>query len=165
MSKFNLLKGYWQVPLSKHVQEILAFITPSGLYSYTVMPFGSRNAPETFQRLMNRLVAGLEGCTVYLDDVVVYSDTWFSHLRCIRALFDRLAEACLTVNLAKCEFTRATVTYLGRVVGQGRVAPVKAKVLAIEGYLQPTTKKELQRFLGLVGYYRCFCKNTPLCSH
>lgn len=119
--------------LSKHAQEISAFITPSGPYSYTVMPFGLRNAPTTFQRLMNCVVAGLEGGTVYLDDVVVYSDTWFSHLRRIRALFDRLAEACLTVNLAKCEFARATVTYLDRVVGQGWVAPVQAKVLAIEG--------------------------------
>lgn len=109
VSKFDLLKGYWQVPLSPHAQEISAFITPSGLYSYTVMPFGLRNAPATFQRLMNRVVSGLEGCTVYLDDVVVCSETWHSHpIQRIRALFDRLAAAHLTVNLAKCEFARAS---------------------------------------------------------
>lgn len=159
VSKFDLLKGYWQVPLSKRAQEIAAFITPTGLYSYTVMPFGLKNAPATFQRLMNRVVSGLEGCSVYLDDLVIYSDTWHSHLQRIRALFDRLAEAHLTINLAKCEFAMATVTYLGHVVGQGCVAPVQAKVLAVEKYPQPTTKKELQRFLGLVGYYRSFCKN------
>lgn len=159
VSKFDLLKGYWQVPLSKRAQEVAAFITPSGLYSYKVMPFGLRNAPATFQRLMNRVVAGLAGCAVYLDDLVVYSDTWFSHMQRVRALFDRLAEAKLTINLGKCEFARATVTYLGRVVGQGRVAPVHAKVSAVEQFLQPTTKKELMRFLGMVGYYRCFCKN------
>lgn len=159
VSKFDLLKGYWQVPLSKRAQEIAAFVTPSGLYSYTVMPFGLKNAPATFQRLMNRVTAGLEGCSVYLDDLVVYSDTWHSHLRRIRALFERLAEAQLTVNLAKCEFARATVTYLGRVVGQGSVSPVDVKVAAVAAFPQPTTKKELQRFLGLVGYYRSFCKN------
>ena len=112
-----------------------------------------------FQRLMNRVVAGLEGCAVYLDDLVVYSDTWHSHLQRVRALFERLALARLTVNLAKCEFAMATVTYLGRVVGQGCVAPVEAKVCAVSKFPQPTTKKELQRFLGLVGYYRSFCKN------
>lgn len=159
VSKFDLLKGYWQVPLSKRAQEISAFVTPSGLYSYKVMPFGLKNAPSTFQRLMNRVVAGLKGCAVYLDDLVVYSDTWHSHLQRIRALFERLAEARLTVNLAKCDFAMATVTYLGRVVGQGRVAPVQAKVMAVSKYPQPTTKKELQKFLGLVGYYRSFCKN------
>lgn len=159
VSKFDLLKGYWQVPLSERAREIASFITPSGLYSYSVMPFGLKNAPATFQRLMNRVVAGLEGCSVYLDDLVVFSDSWDSHLRRIRSLFERLADARLTVNLAKCEFARATVTYLGRVVGQGRVAPVGAKVIAVAGFPQPTTKKELQRFLGLVGYYRSFCRN------
>lgn len=86
------------------------------------MSFGLRNAPATFQRLMNLVVAGLGGCAVYLDDVVV------DHLQHIGALFSRLAEAHLTVNLAKCEFARATVTYLGQVVGQGQVRPVDAKV-------------------------------------
>ncbi|KAG1928561.1 gag-pol fusion protein [Pimephales promelas] len=162
VSKFDLLKGYWQMPLSRHAQEISAFINPSGLYSYRVMAFGLRNAPATFQRLMNRIVTDLKGCAVY--DLVVYSDTWHSHLQRIRALFERLAEAHLTINLAKCDFARATVTYLGRVVRQGRVAPVQDKVRAVERYPQPTTKKEFQRFLGLVGYYKSFCKHCKHCS-
>lgn len=90
---------------------------------------------------MNLVVNGLHGCTVYLDDVVVFS---------------RLAEACLTVNLAKCDFAKATVMYLGRVVGQVEVHPVDTKVKAVMQYPVPTTKKELVRFLGLVGYYRVF---------
>ena len=159
VSKFDLLKGYWQVPLTQRAREIAAFITPTGLYSYAVMPFGLRNAPATFQRLMNRVIGDMQGCAVYLDDVVVYSETWETHLERIRELFTRLAEARLTVNLAKCEFARATVTYLGRVVGQGQVRPVGAKVQAVAQFPPPTTKKELMRFLGLVGYYRSFCRN------
>ncbi len=159
VSKFDLLKGYWQVPLSKRAREICSFVTPSGLYSYTVMPFGLRNAPATFQRLMNEVVSGLQGCAVYLDDVVVYSETWEEHLCRIKALFDRLVWANLTVNLAKCEFARATVTYLGKIVGQGEVQPVHAKVTAIKVYPTPSTKKELMRFLGMAGYYRSFCAN------
>lgn len=72
---------------------------------------------------------------------------------------ERLAEACLTGNLAKCEIPQATVTYLGRVVGQGLVLLVRAKVAAIDRFPLPTTKEELQRFLGMVGYYRGFCCN------
>lgn len=159
VSKLDLLKGYWQVPLTQRAQEISSFITPSGLFSYTVMGFGLRNAPATFQRLMNRLVNGLKGCAVYLDDVVVYSNTWHEHLNQIRALFDRLAQGNLTLNLAKCDFAKATVTYLGKVVGQGQVRPVMEKVTAVAQFPTPTTKKELMRFLGLVGYYRCFCRN------
>lgn len=159
VSKFDLLKGYWQVPLTKRAREVSSFITPSGLYSYTVMPFGLRNAPATFQRLMNRVVSGLRGCAVYLHDVVVYSDTWEEHVQRIDALFDRFVWARLTVNLAKCEFAKATVTYLGKVVGQGVVRPVQAKVMAVQQFPPPTTRKELMRFLGMVGYYRGFCRN------
>ena len=87
VSKFDLLKGYWQVRLSKHAQEASVFITPSGLYSYRVMPFGLKNAPATFHCLMNHLVSGLKGCSVYVDDLVIYSDTCHSHLQRIQALF------------------------------------------------------------------------------
>uniref|UniRef100_A0A8C1I8K6 Gypsy retrotransposon integrase-like protein 1 n=1 Tax=Cyprinus carpio TaxID=7962 RepID=A0A8C1I8K6_CYPCA len=159
VSKFDLLKGYWQVPLTKRAQEISTFITSEGLFSYNVMSFGLRNAPATFQRLMNRVVSGLEGVAVYLDDVVVFSDSWEQHLEHVADLFSQFEEAGLTVNLAKCEFAKATVTYLGKVVGQGCVRPVRAKVEAIDQFPSPTTKKELMRFLGLVGYYRGFCRN------
>jgi hypothetical protein len=101
----------------------------------------------------------LEGCAVYLDDVVIHNDTWPSHLSRLSALFERLVTANLTVNLAKCEFAQATVVYLGKLVGQGQVRPIRAKVLAIDNFPPPSTKKELMRFLGMIGYYRSFCYN------
>lgn len=116
--------------MSPHAQEVLAF-TSSGLYSYSVMSFGLRNAPPTFQHLMNRIASGLQGCAVYLNDVVIYSDGWSEHLECIRALFTRMLHACVTVNLAKCRSAQATVVYLGKVVGQGQVMPVHTKMAAI----------------------------------
>lgn len=76
------------------------------------MPLGLRNAPATFQRLLNQIVAGLEGCSVYLDDLIIYTDTWHAHLHWIRALFNRLADAKFTINFAKYEYTKATVTGL-----------------------------------------------------
>ncbi len=63
------------------------------------------------------------------------------------------------MNLAKCEFGQATITYLGKEVGQGQVRPLGAKVTAIAGFPTPTTRRELRRFLGMAGYYRSFCKN------
>ena len=159
VTKLDLLKGYYQIPLTARAQEVSAFVTPSGLYTYNVMSFGLRNAPSSFQRLMNYVTSGLEGCAVYLDDVVTVGDTWALHLSRLAALFERLQAANLTVNLAKCEFAKATVTYLGKVVGQGEVRPVRAKVMAIDNFPPPVTKKELMRFLGMVGYYRSFCFN------
>lgn len=140
VSKFDLLKGYWQILLTERAKEISSFITPSGLLSYTVMSFGLRNAPATFQHLMNMVVAGLEGCAVYLNDVI-YSDTWEEHLACVKQLFDRLSDARLTMNLAQCKFAKAIVVYLGKVVGQGKVCAVQAKVSEVQKYPVPTTKK------------------------
>ena len=96
---------------------------------------------------------------MYLDDTVCHADTWNTHLSPIQALFERLLAANLTINLAKCEFAQASVVYLGKVVGQGVVRPVRAKVLAIDRFPPPTTRKELMRFLGMAGYYRGFCSN------
>ena len=77
----------------------------------------------------------------------------------IRPLFECLTAAHLTVHLAKCEFAHATVAYLGHVVGQGKVRPAQVKVLAVEQFPIPTTKKKLMRFLEMVGYYHRFCNS------
>ena len=159
ISKFDLLKGYWQVPLSEHAQEISAFVTPDGLYQYTVMPFGMRNAPATFQRMINLVVSELEGCAPYIDDVVIYSHSWEQHVRQLGSVFIRLKEANLTVNLMKSKFCHAKVIFLGHVVGLSQVTPVTTKVEAVYRFPVPSDKRELMRLLGMVGYYRKLCPN------
>jgi len=75
VSKFDLQKGYWQAPLTACAKEISAFVTPDGFFQYTVMPFSIKNAPATFQHMVNRVIAGLQGCEGYIDDVVVHAET------------------------------------------------------------------------------------------
>ncbi|XP_037776712.1 uncharacterized protein LOC119573573 [Penaeus monodon] len=159
VTKIDLLKGYYQVELTENARRIAAFVTPDGLFEYKVMPFGLRNAPATFQRLINGVIRDLEGVQAYLDDLVITSDTWEEHLERLRTLLARFAEAELTINLAKSEFGHAKVIFLGHVVGGGTVAPVTAKVEAILQFPTPTDRKSLQRFLGMAGYYRRFCPN------
>ena len=159
VSKFDLLKGFWQIPLTERAKEVSAFVTPKGLYQYKVMPFGMRNSPATFQRLINSVIAEIEGCEGYIDDVIIYSDTWEEHLKIMRKFFQRLSDAKLTINLLKSEFGCGHVTYLGHVVVQGQVKPVEAKVEAISMSPQPASKKHVMRFLGMTGYYRKFCQN------
>ena len=88
VTKFDLLKGFWQVPLTDRAKEVSAFATPNGLYQYKVMPFGMKNSPATFQRLVNNVICGLDGCDAYIDDVIIYSDSWSDHLQRIRKFFD-----------------------------------------------------------------------------
>ena len=159
VSTFDMLKGYWQVPLTQRAREISAFVTPSGLYQYKVMPFGMKNAPATFQRMVNKLVRDIDGCEGYIDDVVIFSDNWSDHIRQIERFFQIMREAKLTINLMKSEFGKATVKCLGHIVGQGQVRPLDAKIQTIVKFPIPTSRKELARFLGMAGYYRNFCLN------
>lgn len=101
----------------------------------------------------------MSGCEACLDDVVLYSASWPEHVQQIRELFCRLSAANLTINLAKCEIGKATVTYLGKVVGGGQVHALDAKVSVICRFPPPADHHELCRFLGMVGYYRGFCRN------
>ena len=156
ISKLDLMKGYWQVPLAKEARKVSAFITPDGLFECKVMPFGMRNAASTFQRLMWLVTRDLEGCIVYLDDILIFSSDWEDHKVKIEALFKSLQEFGLVVNLSKCEFAKAEVVYLGHKVGQGKVVPKHTNIEAILSFPTPKNKKNVRQFLGLSGYYRRF---------
>lgn len=159
VSKFDLLKGYFQVPLTERACDASAFVTHNAFYRCKVLPFGMKNAPATFQRLMNTVTAGLKNVVTYIDDVVVYSETWSEHISYIEHLFERLGSAQLVVNLSKCEFGKGQVTYLGHQVGSGAVLPKSAKVQAILDFPPPQTRRQLMRILGMCGFYRRFVPN------
>ena len=75
ITKFDLLKGFWQIPLTDRARECSAFVTRNGLYQYKVMPFGMKNSPAMFQGLLNIIPNGLENCDAYTDNVIIYNDT------------------------------------------------------------------------------------------
>jgi hypothetical protein len=123
ITKCELLTGYWCVPLYERTREIFAFVTPDGLYQYNVMPFGTKNSQATFQRMMNHCLKDFVGVETYVDDIVVYSDTWEKHFSRLCHMFDRLKSANLTVNLSNSDFGQSNVAYLGHVVCNGQVTP------------------------------------------
>ena len=164
VTKIDILKAFYQVPLTERAKELSAFVAPSGLYQYKVMAFGMNNSLATFQRLINSLISGIDGCDAYIDDAIVYSDTWEEHLSTIRQFYDRLGDAKPTINLSQSEFAYGTVTFLGHVVGQGQIKPVDSKVRAVNDFPRPENKKQLMRFLCIAGYDRTFCPNFSTIS-
>lgn len=98
------------------------------------------------------VLGDLPNSDVYLDYVVVYFSTWADHISILHDVFSHLAAGSLTSNLVKCEIAKASVTYLGKPVGNSKVHPVDTKVNAILVYPIPTTQRKLQRFLGMAGY-------------
>ena len=113
--------------------------------------------PASFQRMTDRLVDGIQdSVTAYLDDLVIFSYTWEDHLTQLQEIFSRLRQAGLTAKPAKCQFGMRTCTYLGHIVGNGVVKPEASKISAVESFTVPQTKRQVQAFLGLTGYYRKF---------
>ena len=150
-------KGYWQIPLAPAAREKTAFSTPRGLYQFTMLPFGLFGAPATFQRLMDRILRPHSAyAAAYLDDVVVYADTWPQHMERVAAVLRSLREAGLTANPTKCVIGRGEIRFLGHCLGGGTVRPQIEKTAAVAAAPRPRSRKEVRRFLGLAGYYRRF---------
>eukprot|EP00731_Ephydatia_muelleri_P003311 Em0001g3311a len=159
-STLDLASGYWQVKVAPEDREKTAFTTPYGLYQFCVMPFGLCNAPSTFQRLMELVLAGLHwsSCLVYLDDIIIYSRTVKEHLTRLEEVLERLQAAGMKLKPKKCRLLRRKVNYLGYIVSSGGVQTDPLKVESILSWPSPTTQKELRQFLGLASYYRRFVK-------
>ena len=126
------------------------------------MPFGVKNSPATFQRIINMIITGLDNCKAYVDDAIIYSEEWDQQIKTIGEFFEILNKAKLTINLAKSEFCHATLIFLGHVVGQGQVKPVEVQVKAISDLHVPTCNRQLMRFRGMAGYNRKFCGNLTI---
>lgn len=157
-SSIDLKSGYWQIEVDERDREKTAFVTPDGLYEFKVLPFGLCSAPATFQRMMDTVLAGLkwQTCLVYLDDVIVFSETFDQHLKRLRTVLDALRSADLTLKPEKCHFGYQQLKFLGHVVSADGVRPDPDKTAAVANFPIPTTKKAVRRFLGLCAYYRRF---------
>ena len=164
-STLDLASGYWQIPVHQDSQAKTAFTTPSGLYEFKVMPFGLTNAPAVFQRLMQRVLMGLnppEGpdmVTVYIDDILVFSRTLDEHLQHLQSVLQRLKQAGLKLNPRKCHFITQEVEYLGHIVTPDGLKTNPRLVEAVVSFPTPKSVQQVRQFLGLSSFYRRFIPN------
>ena len=161
-SILDLKNGYWQVPIQKQDKEKTALLTSSGqLFKFNQVPFGLCNAPATFSRLIDRVLAGLhwETCLFYLNDIIVFVATWEEHLARLRQVFERLRHAQLKLGAEKCTFAAKEVSYLGQRVASEGLLPDPTLLTAIQEIGTPKNATEVRSLLGLAGYYWRYVKN------
>ena len=169
-STFDMNSGFWQVPMDEESKQYTAFTLGSmGLYECESMPFGLCNAPPIFQRLMQNCLGelNLTYCLIYLDDVIIFSQTEEEHLERMRVVFDPLCEHGLKLKPSKCVMFKTEINYLAHHVSKKGVLPSKKNLEAIAECLPPDTYTKVKSFVGLVGHYRHFIKGfaniaTPL---
>jgi transposase InsO family protein len=166
-SSLDLQSGYWQIALKPEDMQKTAFNTHFGHFEYKVMCFGLANAPASFQSLMNDIFKDYLGkfVVVYLDDILIFSDTPEQHLQHLQLVLQRLREHKLYAQLPKCDFGLSELKFLGHIIGADGVKPDPDKVKVVQAWPEPTNAAELRSFLGLAQYFCRFIQGYASIVH
>lgn len=157
----DLASGFHQISMHPDSIEKTAFSTDHGHFEFLRMPFGLKNAPATFQRMINEVLKDYinQICLVYMDDVIIFSTTLDEHIVNLRKILKAFNNHNLKVQLDKSEFLKKETEFLGHIVSAEGIEPNPRKIDAIMKFPIPKTHKQIKSFLGMVGFYRKFINN------
>jgi len=161
-STLDLISGFWQVEVAEEDRDKTAFTIPgTGLFRHKKLPFGLTNSPACFSRLMELALKGLQWkiAVLYLDDIVVFSPNFPSHLERLGLVLARLRDAGLKLKPSKCHLLKKRVEFLGHIVSGQGVEVDPGKVNKVADWPVPQNLTQLRAFLGLCSYYRRFIQN------
>ena len=157
-SFLDCASAYWSVPIREEDKAKTAFAVPKGLYEMNVMAYGLCNSQSTYQRVVDEVLKGVPQVVAYVDDLCVHTADMEEHSVRLRETLRALSKANIQLRLDKCKFGFYSGEFVGHEVSEKGYRPLSCHVETIKAFPRPTTKKELQRFLGLVNYYRQFVK-------
>ena len=161
-ASFDVLKAFWQIPSSVTTQPKTEVNFPWGKYDFVTMPMGMQAASATYQRIMDVLLRDLDFCVGYIDDALIYSETWQDHLAHVALVLDRIGGAGLTLNPAKCEIGKSSAPLLGHLICADGNRPDPGKLKVIRDATFPKTKKEMHHWVSLAGFYAPFLPSFAL---
>ena len=166
-STLDLRSGFYQIKLTEESKHKTAFVTHQGQYQFKRMPFGLKTAPIAYQMVMQHIFRNINWkyLIIYVDDLIIYSDTFNNHISHLSQVMSKLVEAKLTLKPSKCMFGVESVKYLGHVLSRDGISMDKSKVEDINTFPRPKDEKQTRQFLGLSNWYRKFIKGySEICA-
>ena len=158
-TKLDMTNAYLQLPLDPDSKQYVTINTQKGLFQYDRLPFGVASAPAIFQRYMDTLLQGIQGVSIYLDDILNAGATVDKNLKTLETVLKKLEDTSLRLNCSKCFFCHSSLEYLGHIISEQGIQPTADKVHAIKDAPPPSNLTELRAFLGLLNYYSKFLPN------
>ena len=155
-STLDLNSAFWSIPIRRQDRRKTAFVTQEGHYQWNALPFGLKSSPAIFQRIIAGIIRKYKltgfACT-YIDDILIYSKTFEEHVEHLKALVRAIEEEGFRLKFLKCTFAQKEVQYLGHVISENEVRPLRDNLIAIKEFPVPKTKKNVRQFLGKVNFY------------
>jgi len=164
-STLDINSAFWSIPLRITDRQKTAFVTQEGHYQWTCLPFGLKTAPAIFQRILSNIIRKhklAEFCVNYIDDILIFSRDFTEHISHLSKLLKAITEEGFRLKFSKCTFAADSVKYLGHIIRNNSVSPLKDNVISIKKFPIPKTKKNVRQFLGKINFYGKYVPNISI---
>jgi hypothetical protein len=164
-TKLDINSAFWSIPLRIEDRNKTGFITQEGHFQWTCLPFGLKTSPAIFQRILSNILRkhGLTEYAVnYIDDILIHSQSFEEHLKHIERVLEAIKKEGFRLKFRKCTFASGSVTYLGHIIGNNTVQPLKDNVISIQKFPTPTTQKNVRQFLGKINFYNEYIPRSSI---
>lgn len=164
-STLDINSAFWSIPLKVEDRKKTAFVTQENHFQWTCLPFGLKTSPAIFQRILSSIIRKhkLSNFTVnFIDDILIFSRTFTEHIEHLTLLLEAISKEGFRLKFSKCNFAQDSVKYLGHIIKNNAISPLKDNLIAIKDFPTPITKKNVRQFLGKINFYGKYIPNISI---
>lgn len=164
-STLDINSAFWSIPLRIEDRKRTGFVTQEGHYQWTCLPFGLKTAPAIFQRILSNILRKYkltDFAVNYIDDILIFSKTFAEHIIHLTKLLEAIKTEGFRLKFTKCTFASDLVKYLGHIIQNNSVKPVRDNLISIRNFPIPKTQKNVRQFLGKINFYHEYIEKSAL---